>query len=354
MAVPPELLALRAAGVAGAAGLWFLLPVRQVMEDRQRRIGTALAAAVLIAWGLGLLIGMINPRYGYPTLPVLCPLAGAAAVAALRRGGKAAEGLRVAVVGVAVMFAVAGVVLAVQARKQPGAMPYLIAAAALAVGTAAWVARGMSASATAWRPAAGLLPLAVLVSVPFGFQRVLARTPTSGLFMVHDLVARAGEHPKVAVGFGLTWKPEIFFYSDARATAYVPTVFDPAHVPPGTWVFVNQDEYKNWRRTLGPRLNHDRLFRRAGESDYYLGWYGPPAECPGPVAVPRGCRQPARQPKREWRGNDAPACPAAVHLPGQSGRPVREGLRAYLLPVLEHPGATAGGGGCAAGRRSPR
>ena len=87
---------------------------------------------------------------------------------------------------------------------------------------------------TSWWAARALLLLPVLASVAVRLPAGLARTPTSGLFMVDDLVRRAGERPTVVMGMGLTWKPEIFYYANARRHQYDPAAFDPAHVPPGT------------------------------------------------------------------------------------------------------------------------
>ena len=43
---------------------------------------TTLVAAVLIGWAIYIVTGNPNPRYAYPTLMLLCPLAGAIAVPA--------------------------------------------------------------------------------------------------------------------------------------------------------------------------------------------------------------------------------------------------------------------------------
>jgi 4-amino-4-deoxy-L-arabinose transferase-like glycosyltransferase len=272
----PTYLLLYSMPVSLALPFWFSSrPIRGAMDGPRRDRSAAIAAAVPAAWVICLLSGMTNPRYGYPSLPLLCPLAGAVAVAAARLGGGPAEWVRrtAAVAG----FALAGVALFLtfSAWKLSHAGILIPGISAdLAVIAAIVVAVRISRS---WTAAWWLVPIVVLASVPFGIRQSRARTPISGLYTARYINQIAGPHPRIMEGMGLTFKPEIFYYAQARATAVIPKVFDPAYIHPGTWVYMDNHEHDRWKREAGDLLNHDMLINPnpKGESKYYFAWYGP-------------------------------------------------------------------------------
>ena len=203
--------------------------IRGAMNGPRKDRSAAIAAAVPIAWVICLFSGMVNPRYGYPSLPLLCPLAGGVAVMAARLGGGRAEWVRriAAIAG----FALAGVALFLtfSAWKLSHAgilVPGICAA--LAIIAAIFVAARIPHS---WAAAWWLVPIIVLASVPFGIRQSRARTPISGLYTARYINQIAGPHPIITEGMGLTFKPEIFYYAQARATAVIPNVFDPVGSP---------------------------------------------------------------------------------------------------------------------------
>ncbi len=219
--------------------------IRGAMEGPRRDRSAAIAAAVPIAWVICLFSGMVNPRYGYPSLPLLCPLAGGVAVTAARSGGDQAEWARriAAIAG----FALAGVALFLTFSAWKLTHAGILVpgtCAALAIIAAIFVAARISRS---WAAAWWLVPIIVLASVPFGIRQSRARTPISGLSTARYINQIAGPHPIITEGMGLTYKPEIFYYAQARATAVIPNVFDPAHVHTGTWLYMDNYEYDRWK-----------------------------------------------------------------------------------------------------------
>lgn len=277
LVLPAELIAY-ALPVSLSLPMVFVAPIKHSIAAPGRRIAMAIVAAVLVSWGVCFASGMVNVRYAYPTLPLLCPLAGAVAVAAAQVGGMTAEWLRRIVAASAVMLVGAAVGLAYFSWKRPGSHVVLLIAVGLAL---ACLAAVLVLINRGWRAAWGLAALALLASVPFSLQRDYARTATSGIYpaaVVRDITG-----PGAAVEFGMAvfYKPEIFYYAGVNARAMLPAQFKPSIVPAGTWVFLSTSEYNSWRRNLGPRLTRITLIAHTNEDDFYLAWYAPAAPPPG-------------------------------------------------------------------------
>ncbi len=85
--------------------------IRQIWNRQSRRIATALTASVVLGWAICALSALDNPRYGYVTLPLLCPVAGAVAVAAARTR-RGSNWLRGASAFTAIAFVIAAAGLA--------------------------------------------------------------------------------------------------------------------------------------------------------------------------------------------------------------------------------------------------
>jgi hypothetical protein len=261
-----------------ALPLSFWSTIRRAMGDgRQRRIAGALAGAVIISWVICLLSGMVNPRYAYPTIATLCPLAGIVAVAGVRAGGSAADWIRGTALVSAIALGGAGVGLAYGAWKishhtMPHATFPLAMCALMSLATAAWVLWRMARS---WRAAWEMVALVIIVSVPFAFERSFARTASSGKQEAEEVQRMVGDNMTIAQGQSLTFKPEIFFYAHTPTVAYLPGSFKPENVPPGTWVFLDTDEFARWQQRLGPRLQHAKMIAKGGGRPYYLAWYAP-------------------------------------------------------------------------------
>ncbi len=233
------------------------------------RIAIALAGSVLLGWVFCVLTGQINPRYGYVTLPLLCPLAGVVAVAsvATRRGS---DWIRGTIAFSAIAFVVAAVGLAWNARHFYHEGLLLIVSVVLAAATTVWIVLRLNAG---WRTAWWFIPLMVFVVIPFSLQRAGARNLTSGFQTGRVLRQLVGAGASVAASGEVTSKPETFYYADVRVNYFPRLQFTPTNVPAGTWVILDSYERKKWNQQAGLRLEHEKWLCRNGMTDYYLSWY---------------------------------------------------------------------------------
>jgi len=272
MVVPTQLFAF-AIPVSFALVLYFMPAVRAEMDERGRRVAEALVAAVLIGWGVCVASGMENPRYGYPTLLPLCPLAGAVAVAAARSGA-GAKLLRGAAVVSAVGFVGATCALGFSAWRMSHSrtlLVVLVCSSVVATGLIVWIVMRIGRR---WSAGWGFVPLILVTAVPFGIQRSVDRSITSGINTAWKLRDIVGSGAPVAVGGAVTSKPETFYYAGVR-TDFFPKaeLFMPDHVPHGTWVVLDQGERRRWLRQPGVRLEKEQWLCRNGATDYYVAWY---------------------------------------------------------------------------------
>ncbi len=270
--IPPQLFAF-AIPVSLALALYCVPSVRGEMGERERRLAAALVAAVLIGWGVCVVSGMENPRYGYPTLLPLCPLAGAVAVAAARTVA-GAKWLRAAAVFSAGGYAAAACGLSFSAWRMSHSrllLLLLVCASAVAIVLAVILATRVARS---WSAAWGFVPLILVVALAFGMQRSVDRSITSGINTAYKLREIVGPGAVVAAGGAVTSKPETFYYAGVRVE-FFPTAasFMPERVPHGAWVVLDQGEYKRWLRQPGLRLEKQQWLCRNGATDYYVAWY---------------------------------------------------------------------------------
>jgi hypothetical protein len=272
MVIPTQLFAF-AIPVSIALPFYFLPSVRREMDRPALRIAAALVAAVLIGWAVCVASGMNNPRYGYPTLLPLCPLAGAVAVAAAR-SPRAAKWLRAAVVVSAAGFFGAAAALSVSAWRMSHSRPLLallVGSCVLAMAAAIAIIGRIRAS---WGATRIFVPLILLTAIPFGIQRYVDRSITSGINTAYKLREMVGAGAPVAVGGAVTSKPETFYYAGVRVNFFhSDSRFMPDQVSRGTWVVLDQREHKRWLRQSGVRLEKVQWLCRNGTTDYYLAWY---------------------------------------------------------------------------------
>jgi 4-amino-4-deoxy-L-arabinose transferase-like glycosyltransferase len=267
--VMPTQLFLFALPVSLALPLLLVRKIREGWNSRERRLMAALAASVLISWGICVLGALDNPRYGYVTLPPLCVLAGAVAMAAARNR-PAADWLRAILIVTAAALSLAAAGLAWAAWRLPHFQSVLVASVFLAVATATGTIVRLRSS---WRAAWGFVPLLVFAVIPFSLQRAYDRTRSSGFQTALILRQRVGDGASIAAGGAVTSKPETFYYADARVNFFTAGHFLPANVPPGTWVILDKQEHDRWLRSPGVRLDQDKWLCRNGTTDYYLAWY---------------------------------------------------------------------------------
>lgn len=243
--------------------------IRQNWNQRRRQIATALTACVLLGWVICVLSALDNPRYGYVTLPLLCPLAGAVAVAAVRTR-RGSNWLRGAIAFTAIAFVTAAGGLAWSARHFPHSAVLLSISVALAVVTAMSIMLHLKAG---WRWAWWFVPLMVFAVIPFSLQRADARTQTSGLQTARVLRNLVGAGATVAASSEVTSKPETFYYSGVNVNFFPTPQFTPTNVPAGTWIILDTYELKRWSPQPGLLLRQQKWLCRNGRTDYYLAWY---------------------------------------------------------------------------------
>jgi hypothetical protein len=228
----------------------------------------ALVASVLISWCISVMFAIVNPRYGYPTLIPLCPLAGAVAVAA-SRGQSARKWLGGIAVASAILFGGAAVALAIWAWHSTWAKPLLAVSAVAAVLAAIETVRRLQRS---WRGAWGLALLVLISVVPFSVRLQQFRTGISGINVAPLIRRVAGPSGTVAAGGAVTSKPETFYYAGVPLEFFKPS-FTPDDVASGTWVVLDQAERKRWVADPMVKLQREFWLCRWGPTDYYMAWY---------------------------------------------------------------------------------
>ncbi|HZK80822.1 MAG TPA: glycosyltransferase family 39 protein, partial [Humisphaera sp.] len=251
--------------------------IRASLDARSRNLVTTLVAAVLIGWAIYIVTGNPNPRYAYPTLMLLCPLAGAIAVAATKTR-RTADWLRGIAIVSAIALALATVGLGAACWRANSLRIVLIVSALIAMFVACWTVSRISRS---WHGAWGLVALIYLVSIPFGMQRHIARTQESTKYTTSvKLRDVAGDNALIACFAAAYDKPETFYYAGARVLLPLHKAdFVPANIPAGTWVILAsnkafpRDEYRTWHAVPGIRLEKEVYLCRNKPTDYYLAWY---------------------------------------------------------------------------------
>jgi 4-amino-4-deoxy-L-arabinose transferase-like glycosyltransferase len=251
--------------------------IRARLDEKSRRIVTALTAAVPIGWAIYIATGNPNPRYAYPTLILLCPMAGAITVAGAGTR-RTADWLRGIGSVTAIGLALATVGLGAACWNAHALRLLLIVSAVIALFIAYWTVLHISRS---WRGAWGLVALVYLTSIPFGMQRHIARTQESTKYTTSvKLRDVAGDNALIACFAAAYDKPETFYYAGARVLLPLHKAdFVPANIPPGTWVILAsdkafpKDEYRTWHAVPGIRLEKEVYLCRNKPTDYYLAWY---------------------------------------------------------------------------------
>ncbi len=243
--------------------------VRHMIPPAQRPIAATLARSVLISWAVCVAVGMTNPRYTYITYLPMCPLAGVAAVAAARLRSPA-NALRLMVFLTTIGLAIATVVLGCVSWRGTELKPLLAASGILGVICMAWtIRRRVARFSDAW----GIVPLLLILSVPFGIQRHISRTRDSGINWVNVVQDAVGKDQIVAAGEMALWKPEIFYYAKQIRLEFHPYGCVPRNVEPGRYVMLDQFELKRWQAEPGVRLEREKPLLRSGDMTYYVAWY---------------------------------------------------------------------------------
>jgi 4-amino-4-deoxy-L-arabinose transferase-like glycosyltransferase len=284
--VPPQVFAF-ALPVSLALPLVFVPGIRRAIRESEHdagaprsRLVSALAAAILISWGVCLLTGMINPRYGYVTIVPLALLAGAVAAAIPYMTLPDASLVRAITLGCVVALAGANAFIAHLAWRGGRGHDAMLATGAVAALLAIAVFLKLR-TGPSFRAAWGMVPLLVLLAVPFAFLFRWERFTHSGYEaapLMREAVASRPDAP-ILTGAVLRSIPEMFWYARLHpenvSTFYLQP---PDRYAGGRWVVIDDDiEYKRWKRAFGRELTHVTHFF-SNKSGVYVGWYeGMPA-----------------------------------------------------------------------------
>ena len=250
----------------------------------------AVAGAVLLSLGIGILGGITNPRYSYVPLPLLAILLGAAAAVSFDTPGIDFAGFRQLLAGGAriVCLLWAGAVLllggvALRAIGKVDAGPLVAAmVAAGVVGCWAGVPIGRSVAARGWAVAV----LTVLLGVPLAMMKNAQRTRFSGRTVGLELRRVLGDEPQVSAAAVVRDLPQIFYYAGARVESFGEHgVAKLAAAPGPRWVLLEQDvpdhlEYSQMRKIAPQRLGEEHRLEWAGETLYLIRLEGPAGVTP--------------------------------------------------------------------------
>lgn len=268
--------------VSLALPLVFVPGIRRAIRESERettaprsQLVTALAASILLSWGVCLLTGMINPRYGYVTIAPLALLAGAVAAGVPYMALPDASLVRGVTLGCVVAMVGANGFIATLAWHGGRGHAVMLATALVAVVVAVVVFRQLQAGPS-FRPAWGMVPLLALLAVPFAYQFRWERWTHSGYAaapLMREAVASRPDAP-ILTGAVLRSIPEMFWYADLHpenvSTFYLQP---PSRYPGGRWVVIDDDvEHKRWKDAFGHELTHVTHFF-SNKSGIYVGWY---------------------------------------------------------------------------------
>jgi hypothetical protein len=237
------------------------------------RLTRALAASLLISWGICVATGMVNTRYAYVTVAPLCLLAAAVATSLPYQIPEAQSVFRIIVLGCVVLLVAGNGVLAGMAwRGHIGhiAMPCAFGIALIiAIATCRQLPVEKHPRA-AW----GMVALIVCAAVPFAYQFRLERFDRSGFGQAEPVREYiGGSNAPVLTGAVLHSLPELFWYAGLHPQV-TPTfaLQNPRQYPGGTWVIMDPEEYRRWSIFAPQRLKRVKQFI-SHKDVLYVAWF---------------------------------------------------------------------------------
>lgn len=228
--------------VSALLALPFLRNARNSFDNSRRRLITALAASVLIALAIQVLTGMINPRYAFLDLPLLCPLAGAAVYMFLHAEKPPFVPWGILTV-LTLIYCGIGTVFILLARHigyHSDIVPIIATMGLIAI-------LAFIASVSGQKKLT--LILAVLgvcaASTVFGIYKSSEETLRSAKSQSAALAAAVPKDAPVWTWNVLWSQPELFYYAHLHPTVRHPLA--DAHLPSGTWLVLDDDEWAAWK-----------------------------------------------------------------------------------------------------------
>ena len=252
-------------------------------DDAFRTRVRALVGTLAVGSLTAVLTGMINPRYAYVLLPMLCPLAGAVAVAWRREMlPKSVSVLwEQATAAAAIILLVVCVAVAAVAWRKTDHKPLLAVSVAAAAITAGLTLRWMAGRH--WRAAAaGLVTLMVMTALPLDVYNNLDRARRSAFPAAQRLERAVGAGTLVTAGLLPVDHPELFYYAHVRVEAHMKQFAGPVDLPTSRWILLDDAEYPAWKAAVPDRLSHETEVWPEHKSGF-LAWYTAPG---GPTDPP--------------------------------------------------------------------
>jgi hypothetical protein len=246
--------------------------------ERSRRM-LAVAGTVICSWIICFVSGMHLPRYGYITLPLMCPLAGAVLAGMANYPVKWQQLLwwilRVAVV----VFAIATVVLAIVLWKNHPVRPVAIVAVLVSIVVAIYILPRLSADhaehRALWSAPLLALSLAILASCAAHYDRV----HRSGQEWGERLRQITGPDAELMGGALILDQPEVFYYSGLKPRPYDGDYVSWKDVHQSGWIVLEDIELTAWKKSVPGRMSQLHPFV-VNRNPATLLWYDvtiPPA-----------------------------------------------------------------------------
>lgn len=279
--------------VSAALPLVFVPEFRNAIRCSERdsnmprgRLARAMAASVLISWGICFASGMANPRYAYVTVAPLCLLAGAVAASWPYQVAEARSVFRIVVLGSVVLLF--GGCIALTGLSWRGNVGHagMVVSCGIALFVAVFTFRDIAARDD-YRAAWGLVALLLLAAVPFAYQFRLDRFDRSGYGQAQTLRDYiGGSNAPVLTGAVLHSLPELFWYAGLHPqTTATFALQNPRQYPGATWVVMDPAEFKRWSIFAPRQLSEIKKFM-CHKDLVYVAWFAsadkyPSGEHPG-------------------------------------------------------------------------
>jgi len=251
--------------------------VLKVPDDPVRRVVRALAWSVLVGWGVCFVSGMVNPRYGYVTLPLLAALSGGV-VRVFRKTGPddsraaADRFFRTVLTCTAVIVIGATVALTIVTWNRDNLRAALVCGIVLSVVVGTMTLRSLTRKPLG-EAAAGTLTLFVLLTLPFAALELKTRTARSGLVPAGLIRDAVGEGTRVTAGRLVADQPELFYYANVNVDSVGDDLSDPARIKSRRWLVLDRREWEIWQAHAGTKLSRVTQ-TTSNKVPVIVAWYG--------------------------------------------------------------------------------